>query len=177
MPCGRTDKPLVTGALPVRWVRTACALAVVATVSALPRAAEWARAPVHLASVAAGWAYNLGLKRTWWSWLPYAVAFGALPAFVSLAGPDGEAPPWWWPVAGALLGVGAHLLNVLPDLADDAETGRARLSRTGSDPGGSPASPPPSCSAPRRSSWWAPASRSRWAWGPAWCSWRWEAWW
>ena len=77
---------------------------------------------LHLTSVAAGWAYNLGLKRTWWSWLPYAVAFGALPAFVSLAGPDGEAPPWWWPVAGALLGVGAHLLNVLPDLADDAAT-------------------------------------------------------
>jgi 4-hydroxybenzoate polyprenyltransferase len=27
------------------------------------------------------------------------------------------------PVAGALLGVGAHLLNVLPDLDDDAATG------------------------------------------------------
>ena len=118
---GRTDKPLVTGALPVRWVRTACALAVVATVPLSLLCGVGAGA-LHLASVAAGWAYNLGVKRTWWSWLPYAVAFGALPAFVSLAGPDGEAPPWWWPTAGALLGVGAHLLNVLPDLADDAET-------------------------------------------------------
>ena len=27
------------------------------------------------------------------------------------------------PVAGALLGVGAHLVNALPDLADDEATG------------------------------------------------------
>jgi 4-hydroxybenzoate polyprenyltransferase len=118
---GRTDKPLVTGALPVAWVRTACAVAVVATVP-FSLACGVGAGLAHLVCVAAGWAYNLGLKRTWWSWLPYAVAFGALPAFVSLAGPDGETPPWWWPVAGALLGVGAHLLNVLPDLADDAAT-------------------------------------------------------
>ena len=32
-------------------------------------------------------------------------------------------PPLWLPVAGALLGVGAHFVNVLPDLADDAATG------------------------------------------------------
>ncbi len=118
---GRTDKPLVTGALPVAWVRTACGVAVVATVP-FSLACGFGAGLVHLGCVAAGWAYNLGLKRTWWSWLPYAAAFGALPAFVSLAGPDGQAPPWWWPVAGALLGVGAHLLNVLPDLADDAAT-------------------------------------------------------
>jgi 4-hydroxybenzoate polyprenyltransferase len=29
----------------------------------------------------------------------------------------------WMVAAGALLGVGAHLLNALPDLADDAQTG------------------------------------------------------
>ena len=118
---GRADKPLVTGTLPVAWVRAACAVAVVATVPLSLLCGVGAGA-LHLTSVASGWAYNLGLKRTWWSWLPYAVAFGALPAFVSLAGPDGGAPPWWWPVAGALLGVGAHLLNVLPDLADDEAT-------------------------------------------------------
>jgi 4-hydroxybenzoate polyprenyltransferase len=118
---GRSDKPLVTGALPVAWARAACALAVVATVPLSLLCGVGAGA-VHLVCVGAGWAYNVGLKRTWWSWVPYAVAFGALPAFVALAGPDGEAPPWWWPVAGALLGVGAHLLNVLPDLADDEAT-------------------------------------------------------
>jgi 4-hydroxybenzoate polyprenyltransferase len=43
--------------------------------------------------------------------------------FVSLAGRPPTLPPWWMPVSAALLGVGAHLLNVLPDLDDDARTG------------------------------------------------------
>jgi 4-hydroxybenzoate polyprenyltransferase len=117
---GRTDKPLVTGAASVALTRTACAVAVVTCV-ALSLACGLAAGLVHLVCVAAGWAYNLGLKATAWSWLPYAVAFGGLTVFVALAG--STAPPWWGPVGGALLGVGAHLLNVLPDLDDDAATG------------------------------------------------------
>jgi 4-hydroxybenzoate polyprenyltransferase len=70
-----------------------------------------------------GHAYNLGLKATAFSWLPYAVAFGSLPAVVSLAGDGHPWPAWWLMGAGAALGVGAHLLNTLPDLADDARTG------------------------------------------------------
>ena len=53
----------------------------------------------------------------------YALAFGALPAFVSLVDDPDQLPPWWMVGAGALLGVGAHFVNVLPDLADDAATG------------------------------------------------------
>ena len=105
---------------PWRVVRTACALAVAACV-VLSLACGLAAGLVHLVCVAAAWAYNLGLKATVWSWLPYAVAFGGLTVFVALAG--STTPPWWWPVGGALLGVGAHLLNVLPDLDDDAATG------------------------------------------------------
>jgi 4-hydroxybenzoate polyprenyltransferase len=83
-----------------------------------------ASAAVHLLLVVgSGWAYNLGLKRVAWSGLPYAIAFGALPAVVTLALPDPQWPPVWMVAAGALLGVGAHLLNALPDLADDAQTG------------------------------------------------------
>jgi 4-hydroxybenzoate polyprenyltransferase len=117
----RTDKPLVTGELPVPLVRAACATALVATVP-LSLACGVTAGSVQLLVVAAGWAYNLGLKSTVWSWAPYAVAFGALPVFVSLAG-DGGVPPLWVPVAGALLGVGAHLVNALPDLEDDLATG------------------------------------------------------
>ena len=73
--------------------------------------------------VLGGWAYNAGLKATWWSWLPYAVAFGALPAVATLARPSHPAPAWWAVAAGALLGVAAHLANVAPDLADDLATG------------------------------------------------------
>jgi 4-hydroxybenzoate polyprenyltransferase len=117
---GREDKPLATGAVPVALVRACCVAAVVACV-ALSLLCGLVAGLVHLGCVAAAWSYNLGLKSTIWSWAPYAVAFGALTAFVALAG--GEAPPWWWPVGAALLGVGAHLLNVLPDLDDDAATG------------------------------------------------------
>jgi len=117
---GRSDKPLVTGAVSVRVVRAACAVAVLVCV-ALSLACGVVAGLVHLACVGAAWAYNLGLKSTVWSWLPYAVAFGGLTVFVALA--DAGPPPWWWPVGGALLGVGAHLLNVLPDLDDDAATG------------------------------------------------------
>ncbi|MBD3947096.1 UbiA family prenyltransferase [Nocardioides ganghwensis] len=117
---GRTDKPLAVDGAPVAVVRAACALAVLACVG-LSLALGTAAGLVHLACVASAWAYNLGLKATVWSWLPYAVSFGGLTAVVTLA--DGQAPPWWWPLGAALLGVGAHLLNVLPDLADDAATG------------------------------------------------------
>jgi 4-hydroxybenzoate polyprenyltransferase len=119
---GRTDKPLAIGHLAERAVRAACAVAVVACVP-LSLLCGWLAGLVHLACVAMGWAYNLGVKSTVLSWLPYAVAFGGLPVFVSLAGAPHDAPPWWLPLAGALLGVGAHLVNVLPDLADDEATG------------------------------------------------------
>jgi len=77
----------------------------------------------HLAGVAAGWAYDLWLKRTAASWLPYAVGFGALPAFATYALPGAPAPPGWLVAAGALLGVGAHFANVLPDIDDDLAAG------------------------------------------------------
>lgn len=117
---GRADKPLVNGEVSASVVRACCAVAVLACV-VLSLACGAVAGAVHLGCVAAAWAYNLGLKSTVWSWLPYAAAFGGLTAFVALA--DGQAPPWWWPVGAALLGVGAHLLNVLPDLEDDAATG------------------------------------------------------
>ncbi len=116
----RFDKPLVVGTASVKSARTACGIAVLVCV-VLSLACGVVAGLVHLACVAAAWAYNLGLKSTVWSWVPYAAAFGGLTIFVSLAG-DSLAP-WWWPVGAALLGVGAHLLNVLPDLDDDAETG------------------------------------------------------
>ncbi|MGA9749990.1 MAG: UbiA family prenyltransferase [Nocardioides sp.] len=118
---GRADKPLVTGSLDTRAVAIACVAALVAAValsSALGLVAGLVNLLLH---VGGGWAYNLGLKATAWSWVPYAVAFGALPAVVALAAGDPVA--WSACVAGGLLGVGAHLLNALPDLDDDAATG------------------------------------------------------
>ncbi|HET9383158.1 MAG TPA: UbiA family prenyltransferase [Streptomyces sp.] len=120
---GRTDKPLATGALPVRRAVRALGVAGSACL-VLSALAGWRSALVHLLlGVGAGHAYNLWLKATRWSWLPYACAFGTLPAVVSLAGPSPAWAPPWATGAGAALGVAAHLLNALPDLADDARTG------------------------------------------------------
>ena len=118
---GRVDKPLATGELSATTVRLACVLAVLATVL-LSLSCGLVAGLLHLGCVAAGWAYNLGLKATVFSWLPYAMAFGGYPIVVTLAEPGAGPPPWFVPAAGALLGIGAHLVNVLPDLADDEAT-------------------------------------------------------
>jgi 4-hydroxybenzoate polyprenyltransferase len=119
---GRTDKPVATGSVTRTAVGTAAVLAAAAAVP-LSLALGVAAGLAQLVGVASGWAYNLGLKSTVWSWLPYAVTFGLLPAVVTLALPGSPLPPPWAVAAGALLGVGAHLVNVLPDLEDDAATG------------------------------------------------------
>lgn len=119
---GRTDKPVVTRAVSQRAVAVATLVAAIVCVPA-SLASGVTAGVVHLLAVASGWAYNLGVKSTPFSVLPYAISFGLLPAFVVLGLPDVSTPPWWLPAAGALLGAGAHFTNVLPDLPDDAATG------------------------------------------------------
>lgn len=119
---GRADKPLATGELSIAVTLWSCALALAATVI-LSLLCGIVPGLIHLGCVGAAWAYNLGLKSTFFSWLPYALAFGGLPIFVVMAEPGAGPPPVWMPLAGAMLGIGAHLANTLPDLADDEATG------------------------------------------------------
>ncbi|WP_435135229.1 UbiA family prenyltransferase [Actinacidiphila sp. bgisy144] len=119
---GRTDKPLAAG-VPARATAAAAAAAALAVCVVASLACGAAAGAAHLAGVAAAWAYNLGVKRTALSWLPYAVGFGLLPAFVTLGLPGHPGPPGWAVAAGALLGVGAHVTNVLPDIDADLAAG------------------------------------------------------
>ncbi len=119
---GRRDKPLATGQLSRALVVRALVVAAVAAI-ALALAVGWRSGLTHLCLVAVAHLYNLRLKATVWSWLPYAVAFGGLPAVVTLAADPATLPPAWLMPAAAALGVGAHFLNTLPDLADDRATG------------------------------------------------------
>lgn len=119
---GRTDKPAARGDVPVGVVRIA-ALACAAVAVALSATLGIPFLIAHLIALAGGWAYDAGLKRTPVSFVPYAVSFGLLPALATLARPVPAAPAWWAVAAGALLGVAAHVANVLPDLDDDAATG------------------------------------------------------
>lgn len=120
---GRMDKPLVSGEVSAGLLVGCLAGAATACV-VLSFVAGWRSALVHLLlGVGSGQVYNLAAKRTAWSWLPYAVAFGMLPAVVTLAGASPHWPPGWMLGTAATLGVAAHVLNVLPDLEDDAATG------------------------------------------------------
>jgi 4-hydroxybenzoate polyprenyltransferase len=119
---GRADKPVVAGLVTAHLLR-ACALAALAACVALSLATGLVPGLVHVAAVAGAWAYNAGLKATAWSWVPYAVSFGLMAAFVVLAAPGGRVPARWAVLAVALLAVGAHVANTMPDLDDDAATG------------------------------------------------------
>jgi 4-hydroxybenzoate polyprenyltransferase len=118
----RVDKPVAAGAVAPRSAGAAAGIALVIAI-ALSAALGWRAGTAALLIVACGWAYNLGLKATVLSWLPYALAFGALPAVATLAGDSSRMAPAWALAAGAALGVAAHFANVLPDLGDDAATG------------------------------------------------------
>jgi 4-hydroxybenzoate polyprenyltransferase len=120
---GRTDKPLANHELRAGTVR-ACLLVAAAACVVLSFSVGWRSGLVNLGlGVASGHVYNLLLKGTGWSWLPYALAFGTLPAVVSLADVSPHWPAAWMMLSAAALGVAAHFLNVLPDLAADAATG------------------------------------------------------
>lgn len=119
---GRRDKPAALGAVSLRVLDVACLVAVAATVG-FSFSLGWQPAIPALLGTAAGWAYNLGLKATVWSGLMYVICFGGLPAIAYLALPGNPLPPWWAVTAGALLGLGAHFANVLPDLLEDDATG------------------------------------------------------
>lgn len=119
---GRTDKPIARGdvTLPVAWVAASVALAAALALSA---PLGWRMLAAHALALGSAWAYNAGVKATAWSIVPFAVSFGVFPSLATLSGPDAAyAAPWVW-FAGATLGAAVHLVNVLPDLADDAATG------------------------------------------------------
>lgn len=119
---GRRDKPVARGEVSPGAVRLAAGAALVA-VPLLSLLSGWRATIVHCIAVGLAWAYDLGLKSTAYSVVAYAIAFGLLPVFVVLGLPGAPLPPWWAPLAGALLGAGAHFANTLPDLADDIATG------------------------------------------------------
>lgn len=119
---GRRGKPVADGAVPVRVAWGAAAVAGVLCVP-LSLACGLLAGTVHLAAVAAAWLYNLRLKATALSWVPYAVGFAALPSLVALAAPGAPWPRWWAVAAGALLGVAAHLGDTLPDVEADRAAG------------------------------------------------------
>ncbi|MEW2180575.1 UbiA family prenyltransferase [Streptomyces sp. NPDC005406] len=119
---GRTGKPVAEGSVSRRTVWAAAFTAALLCVP-LSFACGPLAGTVHVTAVAAAWAYNLRLKATALSWLPYVIGFGALPAVAALTLPGRPGPTWWAVTAGGLLGLAAHLGDVLPDIEDDLRDG------------------------------------------------------
>ena len=116
----RLDKPTVAMGISSRdlWIAAVIALVISCALS-------WFVAGViggswHVFALIMAWLYNTVLSRTWWSWLPYALAFGSMPAFLSY-GLNGQAPTLWLTAVCAIVGVSAHVANALPDLELDRQ--------------------------------------------------------
>lgn len=122
----RLDKPSVQGLVSKKLLRnTAFVMAVAAQTTAFflgPTAAL-----LMAAMLAAGWAYNLGMKANWSSFVPYAIGFGLLPVFVGAAAPTAANVPVWVVLVAALFGVSAHFANALPDVEEDKANGIGAL--------------------------------------------------
>ncbi|MEO5534467.1 MAG: UbiA family prenyltransferase [Pseudolysinimonas sp.] len=119
---GRTDKPIARGDVTPHLVRNV-ALACGGLAIGVSLALGFPFAVAHLIAIAGGWAYNLWLKSSALSFVPYLVSFGLLPLLATLARPVAAGAAWWAIAAGALLGLAAHIANVLPDLSADVATG------------------------------------------------------
>ncbi|MBJ7432838.1 MAG: UbiA family prenyltransferase [Microbacteriaceae bacterium] len=120
---GRSNKPTVRGDLRPEDLRLPILLSATLTITLSFFAAGWVGGAAHIAAVASALVYNFFLARTVWSWVPYAVSFALMPAFIAQA-----SSPTLWPsfpliALSVLVGVTAHLLNAIPDIDIDRETG------------------------------------------------------
>ncbi|MDP9314024.1 MAG: UbiA family prenyltransferase [Chloroflexota bacterium] len=76
-----------------------------------------------LLGAGAGLMYNLYLKRTMWSWIPYVIAVPLLPIWVWTALRGWDARLLWLYPLGGLMTIGLHLADTLPDITADARYG------------------------------------------------------
>jgi 4-hydroxybenzoate polyprenyltransferase len=105
---GRIAAPLALG------------LAIVFALGALPGALAYGTAGILvLLGLGAGWAYDLWLKPTPLSFLPFAVAFPLLPTWVGLVAGRPLPSLAWLFCAGVPLATAIHLADSLPDLELD----------------------------------------------------------
>ena len=119
---GRSTKPTVAQDVSARTLWLAALTALLIAIASSWAVAGWLGGSFHIFAILMAWLYNIRLSRTAWSWLPYALAFGAMPAFLSFGLSD-EPPTLWSVVVFAIIGVSAHLANAIPDAESDTAAG------------------------------------------------------
>jgi 4-hydroxybenzoate polyprenyltransferase len=120
---GRVTKPTVRGDVRPDDLHLPILVSATLTIPLSFLAAGWVGGAAHIAAVASALAYNFFLARTMWSWVPYVVSFALMTVFIAQA-----SSPTLWPsfpliALSVLVGVTAHLLNAIPDIDIDRETG------------------------------------------------------
>jgi 4-hydroxybenzoate polyprenyltransferase len=122
---GRPDKPIASGHI---LPRIAWLIGAAFGLLSLLLAALFSIPLLVLTAVGLGGGllYDVGLKYTAFSWLPFSVAFPTLPLWAWVgAHPDGDIPSrllWVLPV-GAVIVLVIHLADTIPDLASDTQAG------------------------------------------------------
>ena len=118
----RLNKPLVAGSISrgylTNWLRFMVPFSFAAN---LLGPLGFKGGLVYMFGISMGVAYNFYFKFNVFSWLPYALAFAALPSCVVIS--KGLNPPMWMWLGGAILGSAAHFINVIKDMDQDRLSG------------------------------------------------------
>lgn len=119
-------KPIPAGVVSLQRARV---LAIVFAAAGLLTTATLDFGPwlIGIAGFACGMLYDAGIKRSEWSFVPWAVAFPLVPVWVFTAAGEWDPMLWWTFPVGALLAVALHLANQSPDATDDRGLGSRGL--------------------------------------------------
>ena len=118
----RWDKPVVRGWVSERTLWVAAGTAAAACVPLSLLAGGVIGGTAHIVAVASAWSYDLWLKTTPWSFVPYMVSFGLFVPFLTYGLTPPQPPATWAVGTLSLLGLGAHLANGIPDIDSDRAT-------------------------------------------------------
>jgi 4-hydroxybenzoate polyprenyltransferase len=118
----RVNKPLVAGTITpnylMKWLRFMVPFSFIANLLG-PLGVKGGL--VYMFGISMGVAYNFYFKYNVFSWLPYALAFAALPSCIAIS-KDITPPVWMW-LGGAIFGSAAHFINVIKDIDQDRASG------------------------------------------------------
>ncbi|MEX2226098.1 MAG: UbiA family prenyltransferase [Dehalococcoidia bacterium] len=115
-------KPLVAGVIRPEMA-TALLIALVAATAILGITLGVASFALAMLGLSCGLAYDVRLKRSMFSAVPFMVAIPTLPIWVWVTLGEWENSLLWLAPLGALIGLALHLANTLPDLREDARFG------------------------------------------------------
>ena len=119
---GRVKKPIVAGTVSVRDLQIGIPVALIAAILLSFFGPMGIKGGLtHMLGLGSATLYNLKLKFTWLSPLPYAISFGAMPFAIYAAAH--KHPPAWLVADFVLVSVAFHFLNVIKDLEWDRDQG------------------------------------------------------